>query len=37
MIEEVSSVMNPDILNETYIPPNIPGREAQTKPLIFSA
>lgn len=29
MTEELSILANPDILNEHYIPPNIPGREAQ--------
>jgi len=35
MIEEPSIVKNPDLLSETYIPPDIPAREPQIKELTF--
>jgi len=34
MIEEAPVVTNPDILGEMYIPPDIPGREAQINELV---
>jgi len=34
MIEEASVVTNPDILGEVYIPPDIPGREAQINDMV---
>jgi cell division control protein 6 len=33
MIEEATVVTNPDILNETYVPPDIPAREPQIQEL----
>ena len=33
MIREANVVVNPDILNETYVPPLIPGREPQIQEL----
>jgi orc1/cdc6 family replication initiation protein len=35
MIEEASVVTNPDILNETFVPPDIPAREPQIQELAF--
>lgn len=35
MIEEPTIVTNPDLLSETYIPPNIPAREPQISELTF--
>ncbi len=34
MIEETPVVTNPDILGEMFIPPDIPGREAQINELL---
>ena len=35
MLEEFSIVRNPDLLNETYIPPHIPAREPHINELTF--
>ena len=35
MIEEITIVINPDLLSESYIPPDIPARESQIKELTF--
>jgi cell division control protein 6 len=35
MIDEPTVITNPDLLNETYVPPNIPAREPQINELAF--
>jgi len=34
MMEEPPIVTNPDILGEMFVPPDIPGREAQIRELV---